>query len=162
MTNLKQFKLTNNDEIVCEVVDIGDEEEGGIVIRRALRILASEDYDNNVRYYSFKPLVSFQDQCDELIVMNVGHIICETLPSRTLAIHYARAIKEVERSEGLKKDLDLEEWLDEIDGLDEEELSEWVQKKLREIEAENHQEDETPYDSDSPNIIQFNPKGTLH
>ena len=98
--NLKQFKLTNNDEIICEVVDREDasDDDDGIVVRKALRIITSEDFESSIRYYSFKPLVSFQDNIDELVVMNVGHIICETLPSKTLVIHYAKAIKEVEEN----------------------------------------------------------------
>ena len=49
--NLKQFKMTNNDEIICEVVEDTDADDGGvIVIRKALRILTSEDYENNIRY----------------------------------------------------------------------------------------------------------------
>ena len=77
--NLKQFKMTNNDEIICEVVeDANTQEDGAIIVRKALRILTSEDYENNIRYYSFKPLISFQDAFDELVVMNVGHIILET------------------------------------------------------------------------------------
>lgn len=163
--NLKQFKLTNNDEIICEVVDHenASDDDDGIVIRRALRIITSEDYDNAIRYYSFKPLVSFQDNVNELVVMNVGHIICETLPSKTLVVHYSKAINEVEKQEGAKADLNLDEWLDEIDGLDQDELSYWVQNKLSEIENEKREELNSN-DSDTPgNIISFKPKGgTYH
>lgn len=158
--NLKQFKLTNDDEVICEVVDMGEEDEdGGIVIRKALKIDVSEDYENEYRYYSFKPLIAFQDRIEELIVMNVGHIICETLPSRTLAIHYARAIKELERTENMKKEMDIEQWLDEIDGLEENELNIWVKTKLNELQKEGNDDHN---DSDFPNVIKFNPKGSIH
>lgn len=160
--NLKQFKLTNDDEVICEVVEVdveAEDESGGIVIRKALKIDVSEDYENEFRYYSFKPLIAFQDRIEELIVMNVGHIICETLPSRTLAIHYARAIKELEKTQDLKKDMDIEKWLDEIDGLEENELNIWVKNKLEELREEDNND---IIDSDSPNIIQFNPRGSIH
>lgn len=161
--NLKQFKLTNNDEIICEVVDREDasDDDDGIVVRKALRIITSEDFESSIRYYSFKPLVSFQDNIDELVVMNVGHIICETLPSKTLVIHYAKAIKEVEENETKKASLMLDDFIDEIEGMDQEELSEWIHNKMIELTEE---EEEKLIDSDAPgNIITFKPKGgTYH
>tara|TARA_X000001316_G_C919931_1_gene34064 strand:- start:343 stop:828 length:486 start_codon:yes stop_codon:yes gene_type:complete len=160
--NLKQFKLTNNDEIICEVVDREDasDDDDGIVVRKALRIITSEDFDSSIRYYSFKPLVSFQDNIDELVVMNVGHIICETLPSKTLIIHYAKAIKEVEENETKKASLMLDDFIDEIEGMDQEELSDWIHNKMIELTKE----EEESIDSDTPgNIITFKPKGgTYH
>lgn len=163
--NLKQFKLTNNDEIICEVVDHKDSEsDSSIIIRKALKIIVSEDFSAAVRYYSFKPLLSFQDKIDELVVMNVGHIICESLPSHTLVVHYAKAIKEVEKSEMGKADLNLDDWLHEIEDLDEEELSIWVQDKLRELDTINKESTDFSEDSDNPNnVITFKPKGgTYH
>jgi len=161
--NLKQFKLTNNDEIICEVVDREDasDDDDGIVVRKALRIITSEDFESSIRYYSFKPLVSFQDNIDELVVMNVGHIICETLPSKTLVIHYAKAIKEVEENETKKASLMLDDFIDEIEGMDQEELSDWIHNKMIELTKE---EEEGSIDSDTPgNIIAFKPKGgTYH
>lgn len=161
--NLKQFKLTNNDEIICEVVDREDasDDDDGIVVRKALRIITSEDFESSIRYYSFKPLVSFQDNIDELVVMNVGHIICETLPSKTLVIHYAKAIKEVEENETKKASLMLDDFIDEIEGMDQEELSDWIHNKMIELTKE---EEEKLIDSDAPgNIITFKPKGgTYH
>jgi hypothetical protein len=161
--NLKQFKLTNNDEIICEVVDREDasDDDDGIVVRKALRIITSEDFESSIRYYSFKPLVSFQDNIDELVVMNVGHIICETLPSKTLVIHYAKAIKEVEENETKKASLMLDDFIDEIEGMDQEELSDWIHNKMLELTKE---EEEIIIDSDTPgNIIEFKPKGgTYH
>ena len=36
--NIKQFKLTNNDEIVCEVQSWPDEDTDEIIIKKALKI----------------------------------------------------------------------------------------------------------------------------
>lgn len=156
--NLKQFKLSNDDEVICEVVDNSAEDEGGILIRRAMKISVHEDYENNVRYFSFKPFITFQDEIEELVVMNVGHIISETLPSRTLAIHYARALKELENTQTLKKDMNLDELLDEIEGMTDAEMGEWVRKKILEFEKE----EPNLSDSDTTNVIQFRPKRPLH
>ena len=165
--NLKQFKMTNNDEIICEIVEDSDAEDGGvIVIRKALRILTSEDYENNIRYYSFKPLLSFQDDFEELVVMNVGHVICESLPSKTLVLHYARAVKEVEsvQSEKAERNIDVDKLLNEIEGMDDDEVTEYLQDKLNQndIVSTRGLAEEDVMDSDAPNIIQFKPKGTMH
>jgi len=165
--NLKQFKMTNNDEIICEVVEDTDAEDGGvIVIRKALRILTSEDYENNIRYYSFKPLLSFQDEFKELVVMNVGHIICESLPSKTLVVHYARAVKEVESAEKVKRErnIDVDVLLNEIEGMSDDEITDYLQHKLHsnDIVSTDGLVEEDVLDSDAPNIIQFKPKGTMH
>jgi len=165
--NLKQFKMTNNDEIICEVVEDTDAEDGGvIVIRKALRILTSEDYENNIRYYSFKPLLSFQDEFKELVVMNVGHIICESLPSKTLVVHYARAVKEVESAEKVKRErnIDVDVLLNEIEGMSDDKITDYLQHKLHsnDIVSTDGLVEEDVLDSDAPNIIQFKPKGTMH
>ena len=49
---LRQFKLTNNDEIVCEVIDVDetDNHNGDIIARKILKIFHAEDFDQNVRY----------------------------------------------------------------------------------------------------------------
>lgn len=164
--NLKQFKLSNDDEIICEVVDVQEafdevhNDEGAVVIRKALKIIAQDDFEDNIRYYSFKPMVAFQDQIDEISVLNVGHIITETFPSKTLAIHYARALKEVEASQILKDEMNYAEMLKEVEGLKTEELEDWVKDKLDELEITRQGEE--MFDSDSPNVIKFNPKGTMH
>lgn len=166
--NLKQFKMTNNDEIICEVVEDTDADDGGvIVIRKALRILTSEDYENNIRYYSFKPLLSFQDEFKELVVMNVGHIICEALPSKTLVVHYSRAVKEVESAEKAKQErnIDVDVLLNEIEGMDDDEITDYLQHKLHSndiVYTDGLVEEDGVLDSDAPNVIQFKPKGTMH
>lgn len=152
--NLKQFKLTNGDEIICEVIEDAAN-EGSLVIRKALKINSAEDYENNVRYYSFRPLVSFQDNFDELVIVNVGHIITESLPSKTLVMHYSGAVKEVERSQEGKGEFNLDEIIADIQDMTEEEVKEYIKYQLRE-------QQEFVDDSDTSNVIQFNPKSTLH
>lgn len=158
--NLKQFKLTNGDEIICEVVEDAGEDDGSLVVRKALKINSAEDYENNVRYYSFRPLVSFQDNFEELVVVNVGHIICESLPSKTLVVHYSGAVKEVLKSEANKPDFNLDEIIADIDEMTEEEVQEYLRERLN----ERYVDETIDIDSDTPdNIISFKPKGgTYH
>tara|TARA_B100000900_G_scaffold409324_1_gene425057 strand:- start:840 stop:1301 length:462 start_codon:yes stop_codon:yes gene_type:complete len=152
--NLKQFKLTNGDEIICEVIEDAAN-EGSLVIRKALKINSAEDYENNVRYYSFRPLVSFQDNFDELVIVNVGHIITESLPSKTLVMHYSGAVKEVERTQEGKGEFNLDEIIADIQDMTEQEVQEYIKYQLRE-------QQEFVGDSSTSNVIKFNPKSTFH
>lgn len=160
--NLKQFKLTNDDEIICEVVEGPTEESGEVVIRRVLKINTAEDYENNIRYYSFRPWMSFQDTANELSVLNIGHIIGETMPSNSLAIHYAAAMKEVEHARTNKKELNLDEIVNQMENMSLEEVEEFIEQKLREKEFQE-KTSVSHVDSAQPNIIHFRPpKDTMH
>ncbi len=158
--NLKQFKLTNDDEIIAEIVEGPHEESGDLVLRKVLKIQCAEDFEQNVRYYSFRPWMSFQDNSDELSVLNIGHIIGETLPSKSLVIQYAAAMKEVEKSAESRTELDLDALIDELKDLTFEEMEALVEEKLRaKKEAQN---DSFMQDSAQPNIIHFRPTDTKH
>ena len=91
---IKQLKLTNNDEIICEVLD-WDEEDGDVVIRNPFRIVQGEDHIKGVRYYFLKPFMLYQDE--NLQVLNSGHVICELSPSESLLDYYKDAIKTAEQ-----------------------------------------------------------------
>jgi len=150
--NLKQFKLTNNDEIICEVVDDTDE---GILIRKVLKVIATDDFESNVRYYAFRPWLSFQDDFNELALLNVGHIIGETTPSALIKTHFRGAMKDVEDAKNKKRHFDLEEVINQMgDDWDDEMLEEFIAQKIRE---ENFTQD-----SADPKIIHFKPGKTRH
>ena len=150
--NLKQFKLTNNDEIICEVVDDTDE---GILIRKVLKVIATDDFESNIRYYAFRPWLSFQDDFNELALLNVGHIIGETTPSALIKTHFRGAMNDVENAKNKKRHFDLEEIINQMgDDWDDEMLEEFIAQKIRE---ENFTQD-----SADPKIIHFKPGKTRH
>lgn len=158
--NLKQFKLTNDDEIIAEIVEGPHEESGDLVLRKVLKIQCAEDFEQNVRYYSFRPWMSFQDNTEELSVLNIGHIIGETLPSKSLVIQYAAAMKEVEKSAEDRTELDLDALIDELKDLSFEEMEALVEEKLR--AKREAKDDPFMQDSSQPNIIHFRPTDTKH
>tara|TARA_B000000609_G_C23814898_1_gene159907 strand:+ start:31 stop:486 length:456 start_codon:yes stop_codon:yes gene_type:complete len=150
--NLKQFKLTNNDEIICEVVEDTDH---GILIRKVLKVIATDDFERNVRYYAFRPWLSFQDDFDELSVLNIGHIIGETTPSNTIAVHFKGAMDDVEKAKKLKREFNIEDIINEMgDDWDDDMLEEFLEQKLR--------EQNFTQDSADPKIIHFKPGKTRH
>jgi len=87
---LKQFKLTNDDEIICEVVKWTD--DGDIIVQSALRIVQGEDPMRGVRFYFFRPFMVFQSNMPQRI--NASHVIAEADPTEEMMEHYAGAIND--------------------------------------------------------------------
>ena len=87
---LKQFKLTNDDEIICEVVKWTD--EGDVIVQSAMRIVQGEDPIRGVRFYFFRPFMVFQEKMPQRI--NASHIIAEADPTEEMMEHYAGAIND--------------------------------------------------------------------
>lgn len=147
--NLKQFKLTNNDEVVADVLDY-NEAEDTLVVKDALKIFHAEDFDNNVRYYSFKPWMSFQDNISEVTVIHLGHVIGEVAPSASLLVHYKQAANQIKEMQG-RKEFNVDELMYETQGMDDHDLGAYLREKFAE------------QDSADNNVIQFvPPNNKLH
>jgi len=91
---IKQFKLTNEDEIICEVLEWDNEHDASIVIRSALKLIQGVDPDTKVRFFAFRPWFGFQDDPELMQTLNSGHIIGEANPTDRLISHYLETIKE--------------------------------------------------------------------
>ena len=150
----KQFKLTNGEELICELVASGDEDStADVIIRRAMKIVVSDDLEENIRYYTLKPWMSFMDDTQELVALNSVHIVGEAKPSESMMIHYASGLADADKYNKVKQaGLSLKEIEDKLKELTEEEMDAFLQTKFDEIAA----------DSDISNIIKFKPKGTVH
>lgn len=150
--NLKQFKLTNDDEIICEVVE---DTEQGLVVRRVLKVIATDDLESNIRYYAFRPWLTFQDDFDELSVLNIGHIVGETTPSKTIVGHFEVALKDVENSKKLGKDVSVEDMMELLgDDYTNDDIEDFLEQKRRDELFSD--------DSADAKIIHFNPGNTKH
>ena len=97
---LKQFKLTNEEEIICEVVDWGTDENENIVVRRALKIHAMEDIEQGMRYYTFKPWMSFEIDPDAIHMISPYHIIAESNPGQQAKDYFFDVIDEMKELDG--------------------------------------------------------------
>ena len=93
---IKQFKLTNNEEIICEVVEwnTGDD-AGDILVKQALRVITVEDYQKGWRFFAFRPWMSFQDDPASLQTINSSHIIVTTSPSNNILKHYKTCLTSI-------------------------------------------------------------------
>ena len=115
MNEIKHFKLSNGDEIVCDVVEWpdADGDSPDIVIRNAFKIVTAGTKGNGIRYYQFKPWMIYQDEPDMFKVINDNHIIGEANPPTLLIEQYWKVVSAEELT-----DQDVEKKLSEyIDNL---------------------------------------------
>ena len=150
----KQFKLTNGDEMICELVATGEEDStADVIVRRAMKIVVTDDLEENIRYYTLKPWMSFIDDTTDLVALNSVHIVGEATPSETIMLHYAAALADVDKYNRIKNiGLTFQEIQQKMKELSEEEMDKFLKEKFNELQD----------DSDMANVIQFKPKGTLH
>jgi hypothetical protein len=137
--SIRQFKLTNGDEIVCDVVEWPDvdDEHNGLVVRNAYKIFMLNTLNpTENRYYQFRPWLVYQDNKEFFQIINADHIVAEATPADELLVHYYRIINDIDDDENIE---------DKIDKLKE---------ILNEFMSEN--------DSDSGNLIKFPGKKNLH
>lgn len=133
--SIRQFKLTNGDEIVCDVVEWPDvdDDHNGLIVRNAYKIYMLNTLNpTENRYYQFRPWLVYQDNKEYFQVLNADHIIAEATPADELLVHYYKIVNNID-------DDNLEEKID----------------KLKEIL------NEFMSDSDSGNLIKF-PGKKLH
>ena len=102
--NVIQFKLTNNDELICEVIEEPGEEEINLIVRNALQIITYDDPEKGVRMYSFRPWMIYQDQESFLQLLNMNHIIGEAKPSDMLLAQYKKALQNEQENSKAKEE----------------------------------------------------------
>ena len=163
--NIKQFKLTNNEEIICEVIQWpeNDDVDEAILVNKALKIVQLEDYMRGMKFFAFRPWMSFQDDPSSLQTLNATHVIVTTNPSPDILKYYKACIRGI--TQDLKKHGDRRKAyanLDEIQNamreLTDEEMDNYLEEKYGKMTGETYEPD-----SDGGNIIQFKPKKkTLH
>jgi hypothetical protein len=94
MTEFRQFKLVNGDEIIADVVQWNEEDTIEILIRKAMKLVYVDDYENGSRYYHFRPWMLLQESSEEIMVLNADHILAEGTPSIRLIEYYYGVLKE--------------------------------------------------------------------
>lgn len=100
---IRQFKLVNNDEIMCEVVEY-HEDDDAIVIRKTMKMVQMDNMANGTRYYAFRPFMMYQLTKEAFQIVNCEHIIAEANPNQELILEYFKAIETSLDEEGEKKE----------------------------------------------------------
>lgn len=145
---IKQFKLSSGEEIVCEVLEWPDADEdiADIVVRNIYKIVAIDQTVSGNRYYTFKPWMVFQDEPDMFQTININHVIGEANPSQKLLEQYFNILKGElsEESEAAREEL-------------EKKLADYI-SNLRKIVSEQVGSS----DSGEENVIKFPGGRTIH
>lgn len=131
MTDFRQFKLSNGDEIICEVIQWPAENEE-MIVRKAMVLKAYDDDNRGIRYYNFSPWITMQDDTDGFLSLNFDHVLAEIIPSDKMLKHFIEAV--------------------ETTNLTPEEVQEKVDEYFNKLKAMV----EEVADSDLSNVIEFN------
>ena len=155
---LRQLKLTNGDELVCEIMDYGDDDEHMMAVRNPFRLVAMESPRENVRYYAFRPFMLYQGDGNHVQILNPGHVVSECTPTRELIEQYTKAVDEHNSNEETQVLKSLDETKKAMN-----EYYDKVQKMAYESHMKNMKDYiEISYDSDHPNVITFPGSDTKH
>jgi hypothetical protein len=100
INNVKQLKIADGSEIICEIME---ELEEDIVVRGAFRI-ARVDLDNERSYYMFKPWMTYVEESDHFITINLYHLIAATVPSKDILDQYENAIEKISEAVSERND----------------------------------------------------------
>ncbi|OUU54226.1 MAG: hypothetical protein CBC12_01655 [Candidatus Puniceispirillum sp. TMED52] len=93
---VRQFKLSSGEEIVCEVVDwTGEEEESELIIRKCMSLVLREGPMST--FYSFKPWMIYQENPDDFIILQSHHVMSIGFPTKNLMKHYDEAVEEMSK-----------------------------------------------------------------
>ena len=161
MSKIKQFKLTNDEEIICEVLETETGDNTAILVRGALRVIESQDFERGIRFFGFKPWMSFNDDPKILQTINSGHIIGEITPEERLIKIYVDTIKEINevKSKRKKFNVNVNDLQSAMDNMTDEELDAYLDSHTTD---DIYDPDVFSKDSENSNVIRFKPKNTIH
>lgn len=149
--DIRQFKLINGEEIICEVVEeyYDDELDNGdgfnmyikAVMALDLKVYESDPTEEPFRYYSLNPWMVYGENTDTVISLRAGYIVAEAPPSVMLLDQYIVGVKQMHEGYMLKlkarEDFknDLETVKKQISKLEKKQTTR--EKDIKEKEADN-------------------------
>lgn len=153
----KQFKMSNDDEVICEVLEWNNEENDAIIVRSALKLVNVEDFEKGIRFYAFRPWMVYIDDPDVLHTVNSHHIISEVDPSDDIIKQYVQAVSKLRsdiKEKKKKPSASLDEMAKLMENMDEDEFDNYLEQI-----ASDYKEIDS---AEISNVIKFKPKDTLH
>ena len=96
MMNVKQLKLITGEEILCDVIDIeiNEFDEEIIIIKSACALVSTEDFENQVRFYTFRPFMMHQYESNKVMILQSGAVICSAIPDRKVIDQYETHVEQ--------------------------------------------------------------------
>ena len=99
MNNIRQFKLTTGDELICQVLEWADDDEVDIVIRYVYEINRVDDDVRGLRYYNLKPWMVMQEGDERFITLNTMHVVSQCKADEKIIEQFQEAVKNSQLSE---------------------------------------------------------------
>ena len=143
MSEIRQFKLVDGSEIVCEVIEWIEEGQQEIIVRDIM-IIAPSMTSLQEKVYVFKTWLHYIESRQELVMINSGHVIAIVSPNPILLEQYQRAIVEMHLTSTERRNEHMNSQQRKFAD---------IANSLKEIFEE--EEYEAELDSDSNNIIKF-------
>lgn len=90
--NIKQLLLSDGSEIICK---IEEELEEDLVVSSAFKIVRIDTPITGNSYYTFKPFMTYVEDSNHFISLNLYHIISATVPFSELHNQYVKIMANV-------------------------------------------------------------------
>tara|TARA_R110002124_G_scaffold5827_1_gene36457 strand:- start:60 stop:527 length:468 start_codon:yes stop_codon:yes gene_type:complete len=103
--DIAQFKLSNGNEVVCEVIEWSDDNQPDMIVRNAMQVVGGYDAETDETFFIFRPWCSFVESHSELIVLNSSHILSTNKVNRGLFMEWSSAVKSM-HSNAQERDLE--------------------------------------------------------
>lgn len=145
MSELRQFKLSNGDEVICEVVEWDDDHVSDVIVRNAMAIVSFET--RGEKFYTFRPWMVYQLDSQHFQSLNSYHVVSSALPAQDLVKEYKKAVL----IENDKEEKNIET------------LIEKLKDQLMSVHEDNEDMLDSSYDSGLDNVISVKfDKSKLH
>lgn len=94
--NVRQLKIITGEEVLCDLVttEINDYDEEILFIRNAYSLVSTEDFENQVRFYTFRPFMMHQYESNKVLALNSGAVICAVIPDKKVIEQYETHIEQ--------------------------------------------------------------------
>lgn len=91
---IMQFKMTNGEEIICQVLEYPEEDDTDYVVKDALSMITKTVGTSHTKYM-FKPWFTMAEREDQYISIAKDHIVACVSPNTTLYSEYRKARREM-------------------------------------------------------------------
>ena len=137
--NVRQFKLSSGEELICEIVEWDTEVSDEIVTRNMYNIIAVEGDEPGTRYYTFRPYMCLQNSESMFQTLNPYHVVATAIPTANILDQFESTVDMNETSYAT--------------------LEQEIKKKIDDLKEKlNIEDDLSDDDRAEKNIIRFNPK----
>tara|TARA_B100000575_G_scaffold198317_1_gene160451 strand:+ start:254 stop:736 length:483 start_codon:yes stop_codon:yes gene_type:complete len=154
ISKIKQFKLSNDDEILCEVIQHATDDNSAMIVRGVVKIIVAEDFRRGMRLYAFRPWMGFADDPAILQTLNSNHVIGEVTPVAEIVKQYKKTVTNLKKKL-LKKSMPMDEVAPGAESMSDDEFEDLLDSMMERVKANENDS------SSTSNIIRFKPK-TIH